>query len=63
MAIGIAAAAGFSAMSVELAKDKIFVTTVYPGLMRTGSHINAEFKGQNEKEYALFSTLDGSPLF
>ena len=58
------ALAGMSAgMSVELAKDNVFITTVYPGLMRTGSHINARFKGQNEKEYALFSIMDASPLF
>jgi short-subunit dehydrogenase len=51
-----------SAMHGELAKDNIFVTTVYPGLMRTGSHINALFKGQNEKEFALFSLMNGLPL-
>jgi len=45
----------------ELAKDGIKVTTVYPGLMRTGSHVNALFKGQNEKEFALFSVMDGTP--
>jgi NAD(P)-dependent dehydrogenase (short-subunit alcohol dehydrogenase family) len=41
-----------NAMHVELTKENIFVTTVCPGLMRTGSHVNAYFKGQNEKEYA-----------
>ncbi len=47
---------GFSeAMRAELIKDGIYVTTVVPGLMRTGSHINAFFKGQHQKEYALFS--------
>jgi NAD(P)-dependent dehydrogenase (short-subunit alcohol dehydrogenase family) len=51
-----------SAMHGELAKDNIVVTTVYPGLMRTGSHINALFKGQNEKEFALFSIMNGLPL-
>jgi hypothetical protein len=49
-------------MHGELAKDNIVVTTVYPGLMRTGSHINALFKGQNEKEFALFSIMNGLPL-
>ena len=48
-------------MHAELAKDNIIVTTVYPGLMRTGSHINAFFKGQNEKEYAMFSIMNGLP--
>ena len=51
-----------SAMSVELAKENICVTTVCPGLMRTGSHINATFKGQNEKEFALFSISNALPV-
>lgn len=42
-------------MRTELAKDGIYITTVCPGLMRTGSHINALFKGQHQKEFALFS--------
>ena len=50
------------AMRVELAKDNIFVTTVCPGLMRTGSHINAVFKGQNQLEFALFSTMNALPF-
>jgi NAD(P)-dependent dehydrogenase (short-subunit alcohol dehydrogenase family) len=50
-----------STMHTELAKDNILVTSVYPGLMRTGSHINAYFKGQNEKEYAMFSIMNGLP--
>jgi len=55
---------GFSeAMRAELLKDGIYVTTVVPGLMRTGSHINAFFKGQHQKEYALFSLANASPLF
>jgi short-subunit dehydrogenase len=54
---------GFSeAMRAELIKDRIYVTTVVPGLMRTGSHINAFFKGQHQKEYALFSIANSSPL-
>jgi hypothetical protein len=32
-------------------------------LMRTGSHINAFFKGQHQKEFALFSIANASPLF
>ena len=51
-----------NAMRGELQKDNIFVTTVCPGLMRTGSHINATFKGQNELEYAWFSVGNASPL-
>jgi NAD(P)-dependent dehydrogenase (short-subunit alcohol dehydrogenase family) len=51
-----------SAMQAELAKDNIRVTTVCPGLMRTGSHGNALFKGRNEWEFALFSLMNASPL-
>jgi short-subunit dehydrogenase len=50
------------AMRVELIKEGIYVTTVCPGLMRTGSHINAQFKGSHEKEFARFSTAAASPL-
>jgi len=50
------------AMRVELEKDNIFVTTVCPGLMRTGSHVNAVFKGQNEKEFAWFSIGNSLPV-
>jgi NAD(P)-dependent dehydrogenase (short-subunit alcohol dehydrogenase family) len=45
-------------MRTELAKDGIYVTTVCPGLMRTGSHLNAFFKGQHKKEFALFSVAN-----
>lgn len=51
-----------SGLRSELAQHGIAVTTVYPGLMRTGSHINAFFKGQNKKEYAMFSIANGSPF-
>jgi NAD(P)-dependent dehydrogenase (short-subunit alcohol dehydrogenase family) len=50
------------AMRSELAKYRIGVTTVCPGLMRTGSHVNAWFKGQHEKEFALFSIANALPL-
>jgi short-subunit dehydrogenase len=50
------------AMCAELAKDNIQVTTVCPGLMRTGSHVNAVFKGQNEKEFAWFSIGNALPV-
>jgi short-subunit dehydrogenase len=50
------------AMGAELAKDNIEVTTVCPGLMRTGSHVNAVFKGQNEKEFAWFSIGNALPV-
>ena len=49
-------------MRVELAKDNIFVTTVCPGLMRTGSPRHAWFKGSQQAEYAWFSILDSLPI-
>ena len=51
-----------AAMRVELVKENIFVTTVCPGLMRTGSHVNAVFKGQNKKEFAWFSIGNALPV-
>jgi len=49
-------------LRTELARDGISVTTVIPGLMRTGSYVNAGFKGQHEKEYAWFSIAAANPL-
>jgi NAD(P)-dependent dehydrogenase (short-subunit alcohol dehydrogenase family) len=49
-------------LRAELARDNIFVTTVTPGLMRTGSHVNAKFKGQGDAEFAWFSVSAGAPL-
>jgi NAD(P)-dependent dehydrogenase (short-subunit alcohol dehydrogenase family) len=54
---------GFSeGLRAELTKDNIFVTTVVPGLMRTGSPRNALFKGRHQKEYAWFATADVLPI-
>jgi NAD(P)-dependent dehydrogenase (short-subunit alcohol dehydrogenase family) len=50
------------ALRNELAKDKILVTTVTPGLMRTGSHVNALFKGRHREEYTWFSLGDALPI-
>ena len=50
-------------MHAELAKDGIAVTTVCPGLMRTGSTRHALFRGQREKEHALFSAMAALPAF
>ena len=53
---------GFSeGLRAEAAKNNVFVTTVCPGLLRTGSPDHAEFKGQNEKEYAWFAVSDSLP--
>ena len=49
-------------LRAELAKDKIVVTTVCPGLMRTGSPRNATFKGRHRAEYAWFSISDSLPV-
>ena len=49
-------------LRAELRKDGILVTTVCPGLMRTGSPRNAEFKGRHREEYAWFSISDALPL-
>jgi short-subunit dehydrogenase len=49
-------------LRAELMKDGIKVTTVCPGLMRTGSPRNADFKGQHRFEYAWFSISDALPL-
>jgi short-subunit dehydrogenase len=54
---------GFSdAVRAELARDKIYVTTVAPGMMRTGSHVNAKFKGRHDKEFAWFAASAGAPF-
>ena len=56
------AAVGLSeGLRAELHKDGIVVTTVCPGLMRTGSHLNAEFKGRHDEEYAWFALGNGIP--
>jgi NAD(P)-dependent dehydrogenase (short-subunit alcohol dehydrogenase family) len=54
---------GFSdAVRAELARDKIHVTTIAPGMMRTGSHVNAKFKGKHDDEFAWFAASAGAPL-
>ncbi len=54
---------GFSdAIRSELARDNIHVTTVAPGMMRTGSHVNARFKGKHDMEFAWFAVAAGAPL-
>src|SRR5882757_565962 len=54
---------GFSdAIRTELARDNIHVTTVAPGMMRTGSHVNAKFKGKHDIEFAWFAAAAGAPV-
>jgi len=57
------ALSGFSeTLAIELAQENIQVTTVYPGMMQTGSPIQAVFKGDHEQEYAWFQTGDVLPF-
>lgn len=54
---------GYSdAVRAEVAKDGIRVTTVCPGLMRTGSPVNALMKGRHEAEFAWFGALSSLPI-
>ena len=56
------AAVGFSeGIAAELAREGVGVTTVVPGLMRTGSPLNAFFKGQEAREYSWFTLSDSIP--
>ncbi len=58
------AVTGFSeGLRAELAKEGIKVTTVAPGLMRTGSHINTIMKGaKHQEEYTWFTLMDTLPV-
>ncbi|HEY3885013.1 MAG TPA: SDR family NAD(P)-dependent oxidoreductase, partial [Vicinamibacterales bacterium] len=49
------------AARAELARYGVRVTTVAPGLMRTGSPVNAQFKGRHEAEYAWFKISSSIP--
>jgi NAD(P)-dependent dehydrogenase (short-subunit alcohol dehydrogenase family) len=58
------AALGLSeGMHAELKRFNIHVTTVVPNLMRTGSPVHADVKGDHQKEYAWFKHADSNPLF
>ena len=49
-------------LTAELRNTGVRVTTVTPGLMRTGSPRNAEFKGRQRAEYAWFKTANAMPV-
>ncbi|SRR5581483_9471882 len=49
-------------LRAELRRENILVTTVCPGLMRTGSPRNALFKGRHRGEYTWFAISDSLPL-
>jgi NAD(P)-dependent dehydrogenase (short-subunit alcohol dehydrogenase family) len=57
-----AAVALSEGLRAELHSRGIKVTTIIPGLMRTGSHFNALFKGDPAKEYTWFSLAAATPL-
>ncbi len=50
------------AFRAELARDNIQVTTVMPGMMRTGSQVHAKFKGNHGAEYTWFSLSTALPF-
>jgi short-subunit dehydrogenase len=57
------AAVGFSeGLRAELGRGPVTVTTVVPGLMRTGSHLNARFTGRARQEFTWFSLGASLPL-
>jgi NAD(P)-dependent dehydrogenase (short-subunit alcohol dehydrogenase family) len=57
------AATGFSeGLRVAVARDGIRVTTITPGVLRTGAHVNAPFKGDMEAEYSWFAAGATLPL-
>ncbi|MGH9445513.1 MAG: ketoacyl reductase, partial [Terriglobia bacterium] len=43
-------------------REGIIVSTIVPGLMRTGSHVNAVFKGRQQEESAWFGLSASLPL-
>jgi short-subunit dehydrogenase len=56
------AALGFSqGLHAEVRRHGVIVTSVVPGLMRTGSPRNATFRGRHRAEYAWFSVADSLP--
>ncbi|HEY5832861.1 SDR family NAD(P)-dependent oxidoreductase [Streptomyces sp.] len=57
-----AVAALAEGLHAEVAPEGVSVTAVHPGLMRTGSHVAAEFGGDQAEEFAWFSALAGMPL-
>ena len=57
------AAVGFSeGLRAELGRGPVSVTTVVPGLMRTGSHLQARFSGRRDEEFTWFSLGASLPL-
>jgi NAD(P)-dependent dehydrogenase (short-subunit alcohol dehydrogenase family) len=54
---------GFSeGLQAEVAPENIRVTTVCPWVIRTGSNLNAKFKGKAAQEFAWFTATMQTPL-
>lgn len=49
-------------LRAELVKSGIYVTTVTPGLMRTGSYVNVRLRGRHEEEFRWFAAMAATPL-
>ena len=50
------------ALREDLARDGVRVTTVCPGPMRTGSALNARFKGRHDEEFRWFGASAALPV-
>lgn len=56
------ACVGFSTgLAAEVKSRGVHVLTVVPGLMRTGSYLNAKFGGKAKNEFAWFGLLGNLP--
>jgi NAD(P)-dependent dehydrogenase (short-subunit alcohol dehydrogenase family) len=56
------AALGFAeGLRAELAGSGVSVTTVAPGILRTGAHLHARYAGQPEAEFSWFAKGELSP--
>jgi NAD(P)-dependent dehydrogenase (short-subunit alcohol dehydrogenase family) len=56
-------AVGFAnGLAEELQGTPISVSTIIPGLMRTGGHWHADYRGQPGREYIWFAGLSAAPL-
>lgn len=56
------ALAGLSeGLTHELAAEHVSVLTVAPGLLRTGSHVRAQFAGNQRQEYNWFALAGNTP--
>ena len=62
--VGKFALVGYSeGLRAELLRNNVLVTTVCPGLLRTGSQVAVQIKGDHEAELTWFKIADALPLF